>query len=143
LKFSLSPFDEHKSPRINELMSIISAPGLAKDIKQHMSSYGAYEDHNFIDESSFTEEQDFLLNQLEVFHDLQDPVAIWMDSLLTQVPNVATLGISLTCSSKCKFFLEILMKIFHSFCIFSKSFLQKVIFISQMLLWIHWKSDYT
>jgi hypothetical protein len=62
LRFPLSPIDEKKSPRNNELMSIISAPALAKDIKQHMSSYGAYEDHNFIDESAFTEEQDCLLN---------------------------------------------------------------------------------
>ena len=43
-------------------MSIISLLALAKDIKQHMSSYEVYEDHNFIDESAFKEEQDGLLN---------------------------------------------------------------------------------
>jgi hypothetical protein len=124
--FSLPPIDEQKSPRISEL-------------KQHMSSYGSYEDYHFVEKSTFTEEQDCLLNQLKVCHVLQDPVAIWMDSLLAQVPIVVTLGISLICSSECKIFLELLLKILPSFCIFSKSCLQKVIFISQLLSWMLWK----
>jgi hypothetical protein len=41
-------------------------------------------------------------------------MAIWMDSLLTKVPNVAALDISLPYNSKCKIFLDLLMKIFHS-----------------------------
>jgi hypothetical protein len=76
LEFSFSLIDEQKTPRINEEMSIISVLTLAKDIKQHMSSYEIYGDHHFIDESTFTEEQDGFLNQLEMschkFYDLVD-----------------------------------------------------------------------
>ena len=63
LEFCLSPIDEQKTPRINEEMPIISVLALAKDIKQCMSSCEVYEDHHFIDESPFTDEQvGFLTN---------------------------------------------------------------------------------
>ena len=66
LEFSSSPIDEQKTPRIIEEMSIISIPTLETNIKQHMSSCKVYEDHHFIDESTFIEEQDCLLNELEM-----------------------------------------------------------------------------
>ena len=128
--FYLPPIDEHKSPRISEL-------------KQHMSSYGSYEDYHFVEKSTFTKEQDCLLNQLKVCHVLQDPMEIWKDSFLEQVPIFVTPGISLIFRSECKIFLELLLKILPYFFIFSKSFLPKVIFISQLLSWLLWKFAYT
>jgi hypothetical protein len=93
LKFSLSPIDEQKYPRINELMSIMYVPRLAKDIKQHMSSYGAYEDHNFIDESTFTEEQYCILNQLKMScHKYHDPVDFCMELYFLKVSNAPIVG---------------------------------------------------
>jgi hypothetical protein len=107
--FSLPPIDEHKSPRISEL-------------KQHMSSYGSYEDYHFVEKSVFIEEQDCLLKQLKVCHVLQDLVAIWMDSLLAKVPIVVTLGISLICSSECKCFLGTFAENITLFLYFLKEF---------------------
>jgi hypothetical protein len=92
-QFSLSPIDEKKSPRFNELMSIISAPRLAKYIKQHMSRYGAYEGHNFIEESAFTEEQYGLLNQLEnSCHEFHDHVDFYMELYFSKVSNAPVVG---------------------------------------------------
>jgi hypothetical protein len=128
--FYLPTIDEKKSLRISEL-------------KQHMSNYGSYEDYHFVEKSAFTEEHDCFLKQLKMCHVLQDPMVIWMDSLLAQVPIVVTLGISLICSSECNIFLELLLKKLPYICIFSKRFLQVVIFISQLLSWLLWKFDYT
>jgi len=68
LEFSLSSIDEQKTPRINEEISIIYVPTLAKKIKQHMSSGEVYENHHFIDELAFTDEQvGFLTNYKFLF----------------------------------------------------------------------------
>ena len=93
LEFSLSPIDEQETPRISEEISIISIPALAKNIKQHMSSCEVYEDHHFIDELSFTEDQDGFLNPLEMsFHKFHDPVDFYIELYFSKVSNDPVVG---------------------------------------------------
>jgi hypothetical protein len=52
----------------------------------------------------------------------------------SQVLNVASLGISLSCNSKYKFFLELLLQMSHFFCTFSFSCKQENYFQSDAYL---------
>ena len=66
---------------------------LQTNIKQHMSSCKVYEDHHFIDESTFTEEQDGFLNQLEMdFHKFHDHMDFYIELYFSKVSNDSVFG---------------------------------------------------
>jgi hypothetical protein len=134
LKFSLSPIDEQKFPRINELISIIYASVLEKDIKPHMSRYGAYEDHNFIDESTFIEDQDGIFNHLEMScHEFHDPMAFYMELYFSKVSNAPVVGKISDYNCKYQFLLNLLLQNLYHLRIVSNSCMEEIIFISSIL----------
>ena len=113
---------------------------------QALGSHGfqkGHEDCNPIKNTELSRQQDCLLCRLKVCHVLQDPVAIWMDALLAQVSYVSVFGMLPFFSNKYQLLTNSLLHFLHLLQILFKNCLHKVIFISQMLLWLHWKVDYT
>jgi hypothetical protein len=142
LELSLSPIDEKKNPWISEEMSIISIHALETNIKQHMSSCKVYEDHQFIDESSFTEEQDGFLNQLEMyFHKFHDPVDFYIELYFSEVSNDPVVGMISDHSCKYPMVTNLLLQASYHLKIISNHYMEGVIFISSILTWVHWNYD--
>ena len=50
-----------------------------------------------------------LINQLQMFHVIQDPMAIYMETIFSKYSNVATFGIKSDCNSKYNFPMEFLI----------------------------------
>jgi hypothetical protein len=124
-------------------MSIIYVPVLAKDIKQNMSSCEVYEDHHFIDESTFKEDHDGFLNQLEMschkFHDLVD---FYIELYFSKVSNDQVVGMISDHSCKYPLLINLLLQASYHLKILSNNCMEGVIFISSIHTWLHWKYDY-
>jgi hypothetical protein len=124
-------------------MSIFYILALEKDIKQHMSSYEVYEDHHFIDESAFTEEQDDFLNQLEMcFHKFHDLVDFYIELYFSKASNDPVVGMISDHSCKHPLLTNLLLQASYHLKILSNSFMVGVIFINTILTWLHWKYDF-
>jgi hypothetical protein len=98
-------------------------------------------EHSLIDEVEFTKQQPCLLNQVELCHVLQDPIATWMESSISRVPNVAYFSMTSICSCEYGLYMEFLLHMLCSFHAFN--FMQEGMSINQFLVWLHWKFDYT
>jgi hypothetical protein len=143
LEFSLSTIDEQRTPWISEEMSIIYIPALARNIKQHMSSFKVYQDHHFIDISTFTEEQDVFLNQLEMsFHNFHDPVDFYIELYFSKDSYDTVVGIISDHSCKYPLLTNLFLQASYHLKIISNHCMQGVIFISSILTWLHWKYDF-
>jgi hypothetical protein len=99
--------------------------------------------HNLVNRVEITEEQLGLLSQLENFHVFHDLVAAWMEKVSSGVPNIATFGMPLNCSSKFELSIRFLLYLSCFFCVLSINCIQEVLIVSQMLSWLHWKFDVT
>jgi hypothetical protein len=143
LEFSLSSIDEQRTPWIKEEMAIISIPALEKNIKQHMGSCKVYEDHHFIDESTFTAEQDGFLNQLEMyFHKFHDPVDFYIELYSSKVYNDPVVGMISINSCKYPLLTNLLLQASYHLKIILNHCMEGVIFISSIRTWLHWNYDF-
>jgi hypothetical protein len=143
LEFSLSTIDEQKTPWISEEMSMISIPTLARNIKQHMSSCKVYQDHCFIDESAFTEEQDGFFNRLEMsFHNFHDPMDFYIELYFSKVSYDPVVGMISDHSCKYPFLTNFFLQASYHLKIILNHRMEGVIFISSILTWLHWKYDF-
>jgi hypothetical protein len=88
-------------------------------------------------------EQPSLLIHPKFCYVIHDPIAIYMESFCSEVSSVGAFTMQASCSCKYQLLIEFLLHLLHLLWVLSKSFLQKVIFISQMFLWLHWKFHYT
>jgi hypothetical protein len=83
------------------------------------------------------------LDQLEVFHEFHDPVAIWMELYFSKVSNAPVFGKISVYSCKYQLLINLLLQILYHLRILLNSCMEEVIFISQILTWMHWKHDFT
>ena len=124
-------------------MSIIFLPALAKEIKQHMSSYEVYEDNHFIDESTFTKEKNGSLSQLEMScHKFHDPVDFYIELYFSKVSYDPVVGMISDHSCKYPFLTNLFLQASCHLKIISNHCMEGVIFISSILTWLHWKYDF-
>jgi hypothetical protein len=136
------------SPEINKSAFTILVLESATNIEQHViNSDIILQQFSVLQTNQIAEDLTLMqfpfLDQLEVFYKFQDPIVAWMDSSFPQIPNAASFGISSICSCEYMFFVEFLLFMICSLHVFLLSYKQGLHFISQMLLWLHWKVDYT
>jgi hypothetical protein len=135
-------------PKINKSAFIILVLESAVNIEQHMiNSDIILQKFSVLQTNQIAEDLTLMqfpfLDQLEAFYKFQDLITAWMDLSVPHIPNAASLGISSICSCEYMFFVEFLLFMICSLHVFLLSCKQGLHFISQMLLWIHWKVDYT
>ena len=58
----------------------------------HKLFQGGKEEHNFTDEAYFMQQKYCILNQVELYHVLQDPIVVWMESSFFKVLNDVNFG---------------------------------------------------
>jgi hypothetical protein len=142
LEFSLSPIDEQKTPRINEEMSIIYVPALAKKIKQHMSSL-KYMRTIILLMNRPSQMSKLVFNQLEIsFHKFLDPVDFYTELYFSKVSNDPVVGMISDHRHKYPLLTNLLLQASYHLKILSNNCMEGVIFISLILTWMHWKYDF-
>jgi hypothetical protein len=104
---------------------------------------GEHEEYNLINNADLIQQQLCLLNQLEAFHEFQDPIASWMDSYFSKISNVVSFSMIIICSRKYKMPANFLSHMLYPLWIILNSDMHRVMVLSQMVSWFHWKSDYT
>jgi hypothetical protein len=103
---------------------------------------GEHEEYNIINNADLIQQQLCLLNQLEAFHEFQDLIASWMDSYFSKISNVVIFSMNIICCRKYKMPANFLSHMLYPLWIILNSDMHKVMVISQMVSWFHWKSDY-
>ena len=99
-------------------------------------------DRKILNGTDFEHELSYLLNQLEFHHELHDPISFLMDIVFQKAPYVAALGLIKICSCKYEPLMNFLLQ--RLYCIYPFICnIQETFFTSQMISWIHWKSNYT
>ena len=104
---------------------------------------GEHEEYNLINNSYLIQQQLCLLNQLEAFHEFQDPIASWMDSYFSKISNVVSFCMIIISNNKYKIHANFLSHMLYPLWIISNSDMHRVMFLNEMVSWFHWKSDYT
>jgi hypothetical protein len=104
---------------------------------------GGQENYSLVSRAEIMKEQPSLLMQPEFCHVIHDPIAIYMESICSEVSCIRDFSMQASCSCKYQLLIDCLLHLLHILWVFLKSYLQKVIFINQMLLWLHWKFHYT
>jgi hypothetical protein len=61
---------------------------------------GEHEEYNLINNADLIQQQLCLLNQLEAFHEFQDPITSWMDSYFSKIPKVVSFSMIIICNRK-------------------------------------------
>ena len=84
---------------------------------------------------SGAEEQCDFLYHLEIQHNWEDPVAIYMESWLSENFSLAEFRIKHDCG--CKYALQMITSSLILI------YMQEVLIIGWMLSWLHWKYDFT
>jgi hypothetical protein len=104
---------------------------------------GEHEEYNLINNADLIQQQLCLLNQLEAFHEFQDPITSWMDSCFSKTPKVVSFSMIIICNRKYQMPANFLSHLLYPIWIILNSDMHGVMVLSQMVSWFHWKWNYT
>jgi len=100
------------------------------------------EDFGFIDVAEIVDQQLGLLHRMEFCHSLQDPVAIYMESVFTKASSVVAFSMQTKYGGEYKLYIIFLLQTSQFFCILSFN-CKEDHFLRKMITWMHWKFTYT
>jgi hypothetical protein len=109
----------------------------------HESFQRGQEQLSLVYNAYLTQQQLCPLNQLEAFHEFQDPIARWMDSYFSKIPKVESFSMIIICNCKYQMPANFLSHLIYPLWIILNSDMHRVMVLSQMFSWFHWKWNYT
>jgi hypothetical protein len=115
--------------------------------KEHMyeTSYGTVgsdQEHYGIDKEKLRQHL-YSSDQLVFCHIVYDPVVVYMESLFSEVCNLASFGIKGDFSFEYCLPMFFLLQQFYLVCIYSFTCKEENHFVSKLLTWKHWKFSFT